>query len=205
MDALAEAADASIPEVWNLARTGFVTNDEGREAYVRGIDSPDVVEHLVARALARCYTPARRRAIESEASLRKCEREEAQAVLTEHAIRTGGMATPSDDSDRALAAEEAGAPHTGIGVLQHRDAMHAIVVETLGKLDDRMRKLVELRFSTGRTARETAGELGCGSAAITSHERRIRHQIKHALRVAFPDEKIGAATLDMLLCGDAQI
>jgi DNA-directed RNA polymerase specialized sigma24 family protein len=203
MEALAEAAETSIPRIWELARAGFVTSEEGHEAYVRGVDSPDVIERLVARTLARCYTPARRRAIDSEAALRRSELEEARAVLTEHAIRTGALTTPRDDSDRAIAAEEAGHASPGIGAAQHREAMNAIVVQTLGKMDDRTRRLVELRFAGAKSRQETASALGCGPTSIGSHERRVRHQLGHALRVAFPEEKLGAATIDALLAGGA--
>jgi DNA-directed RNA polymerase specialized sigma24 family protein len=203
MDALRAAVDASIPELWRLTRIGFLTDDDGQEAYVRGVESLDVAERLVARALARCYTPARRKAIDSEATLRRCELDEARAVLIEHAIRSGSMSTPRDDSDRAIAATEAGEPSVSIGLVQHQESMNGVITGMLAKMDDRTRRLVELRFAGGKSAKEIAAELGCGASAVAAHERRVRHQIRHALHVAFPEEKIGAATIDALLSNQA--
>lgn len=219
---LEEVVDRAGPWVYTLARRGFVCFDaltigaERTRIRVLGAATPDVAAALTERVLAAALTPARRAEASGPESVDQAILEEARVELFRAADRAGRLVGLSDPAARASVPPEvedldvmlttnrrpvgAGLPLTER--LERRITTgEAVASRYLEDLDERSRRIVELRFVQGLPAEEVAKQLDCGKVAVEAHEGRIRRQARFRIRAALDDPRTGSAEVDALLAG----
>jgi DNA-directed RNA polymerase specialized sigma24 family protein len=216
MDALAEAVDLFAPDVWRLARRGFLVKDDLLH-YVHGTMDPDEAQGLVVQVLAGAFVPARRHQAKDIDALRKAVLADARSLLFAWGTRSGRAITVASEEERALVppgvedldgivesgsplGETDTAPDMGTE-LRAKRATQLAQAALLG-LDEQNKKLVDLRFNKGMSALDTARELTCGAAAVRSKERRVRRRVKNALKLELK-EKLGEAEIDAVIAVQA--
>ncbi len=213
MDALAAAADQCLEPVWWLATAGFTTTLDGVLTHIGGVPEPDEAILAARSIVAAVLVPERRKDIRSPEALLVAVLTEARTQLVRRAVVDGRAATLAADHERAqlpdgtpnidaaLAAGEPPEPPPDRHFVRSDDPQTlSFCEEAVAELDERSRRLVELRWREAKTRRETAETFTCGTAAVAAHERRIRRRLQRGLAKAFTGPSFGPAALDRLLC-----
>lgn len=212
MAAISMVAATVVPEIWCIARRGFVCKD-GAPTVVRGIDNPDPIEPLVIEIVGAVCTPAARPAIDGIDALRRAVRTRAKERLLNYAKRSGRMVTVKGDAaetaglvdldalirnETELGAED---PPTDVEQTTRMEAELAITAKYRRSLDLRSANLIRLRWGEGKTALEVAKIFDCGQAAVRGWERLTRRELRHCLRAGGVHDRRRDASLDALLSG----
>lgn len=200
-----------LPDVWRLIRSGFLTRWEsagdghvaaGSVVHIVGLAELDRAEELAVRVMFR--GGCRRREV---LELLRAESFGRAVTLSEAAAAELG----AEDIDRAIAGETSAA--LGVPVAPaisggdaietfDADVLRALANNAIEALGEDGKKVAQKRWIEGKTDADAARELGIGLAAVRARERRVRHQVRHALR-ALTQQTVGPAAIDYLISGTA--
>lgn len=212
MDALAVAADRCVPSVWCLATTGFTTTVDEIPTYVRGCLNDDEAVGVTELVVSTALSPAQRAALTSLDGLLPAVLSEAKRQLLARAERTGRAVSLANEHEAVQVPEgtpdideilerklELSAPPAHHFRRPEDPKLIEVCAAAVAELDERSRRLVDLRWRKGKTAQQVAEEFTCGAAAVIAHERRVRQRVKRALFAHYPDDRFGRAEQDRLL------
>ncbi len=212
MATVASVVDSLAPDIWRIARRGFVCQDGEDRVIIRGIDNADVVEKLIVGIIATLCTPQARPDFQSLEALQKAALKRARERLIAYAKRSGREvslkgedAEGHDDLDAIIAGDAKlsdADPPPDVEAENRAEAGMKIVREYVHSLDYKTAQLISLRWLQGKNNKECAKVLDCGRAAVREWVRRTRREVRHMLLRAKAGDGFGPATLDLLLAQD---
>lgn len=182
-EALALLYRQHVGAIEMLARAGFSFESKGRPITFRGYPSLHAQQNLVQETFVRAFAPAARASFDGISPFGAYLRRIAQnIVIDSFRGRAAEQDTPITGRQFEETTDAIVDPGPDPEERLRRDGLIHAVREFVGKLPERERKLVALRFEEGLGQEEVARKLRVGRSTVRTLERRVRSRLHKALR-----------------------